>query len=548
MLVDPPGPSLVRVVLSAPERSASWSFSVGGTPIGRLRQAVREQMVGIGLEFARAHGLWPSQGGREADELVAPVRHLVVTGHQPVLAHPGIVVKTVLVAALAQRVPGTVAVNCVVDYDTAVELDAPFPERRQGLLRIGRAALAPVGFGRPFCDVPAPDRLASARFFARLHEAIDTLGPEGGPLRERLRVFEEEVETLQRAVDESRVHSLAEWVTAVRHRWEGRALGEGARYLEVPVGELADGQAFRLFFADMALRAFEFSRLFNRVLHEYRERRHIRSRANPFPDLFVDERRAEVPFWLLTPGERRRKLYVERLREGVRLSTVDGPVMEEAGMPSPEALARKVEARGLAIRPRAIALTMFVRLFAADLFVHGVGGARYDRVTDAVITEWYGVEPPPYAVATLSLALGLEAGYPPGEERALKQTLRAMRFNPQRFVVGDAAGSRVTELVRRKASLVATMHRPGVARRALTREIEAVNRELLAVIAPLVEKTEARLQRARIGELEWQASRYRGYPAFLYEAGALRRAVDEALEGERLLPCARGTVPEGACS
>src|SRR3970282_1495276 len=60
----------------------------------------------------------------------------------------------------------------------------------------------------------------------------------------------------------------------------------------------------------------------------------------------------------------------------------------------------------LPLRPRALTLTAFLRLLVVDLFIHGVSGGRYDRVTDAVTAEVFGVAPPIYAVPSATL-------YPP---------------------------------------------------------------------------------------------------------------------------------------
>ncbi|MCX5691942.1 MAG: hypothetical protein NTV94_19470, partial [Planctomycetota bacterium] len=40
------------------------------------------------------------------------------------------------------------------------------------------------------------------------------------------------------------------------------------------------------------------------------------------------------------------------------------------------------------LAPRALLLTAFMRLFVCDLFVHGMGGGRYDTITDAWIKAW----------------------------------------------------------------------------------------------------------------------------------------------------------------
>ena len=36
-------------------------------------------------------------------------------------------------------------------------------------------------------------------------------------------------------------------------------------------------------------------------------------------------------------------------------------------------------------------LTLWARLLLCDLFIHGIGGAQYDRVTDLIVENYFGV-------------------------------------------------------------------------------------------------------------------------------------------------------------
>ena len=54
----------------------------------------------------------------------------------------------------------------------------------------------------------------------------------------------------------------------------------------------------------------------------------------------------------------------------------------------------RLEAEGFKVRTRALTTTLFARLFLADLFIHGIGGAKYDELTDAILRRFYGFEPP----------------------------------------------------------------------------------------------------------------------------------------------------------
>ena len=43
--------------------------------------------------------------------------------------------------------------------------------------------------------------------------------------------------------------------------------------------------------------------------------------------------------------------------------------------------------------PGALTLTLFARVCLGDFFIHGIGGGKYDEVTDAIIRDYFGIEP-----------------------------------------------------------------------------------------------------------------------------------------------------------
>src|SRR5205085_9668892 len=90
---------------------------------------------------------------------------------------------------------------------------------------------------------------------------------------------------------------------------------------------------------------------------------------------------------------------------------------------------------GYKLRPRAVTLTMFVRLYLADLFVHGIGGGKYDELTDAIVASFFRVTPPAYAVVTGTLRLPFPSR-PDYRDRILaeRRHRRDWRWNPQLFI------------------------------------------------------------------------------------------------------------------
>ncbi len=90
--------------------------------------------------------------------------------------------------------------------------------------------------------------------------------------------------------------------------------------------------------------------------------------------------RWELPLWRLEAGTPRRRVWSDELRA----SGTTG------------------------IAPRALLLTGFLRLAACDLFIHGKGGAIYDRATEAWFGTWLGVTLAPTALVTADLPLPFE--------------------------------------------------------------------------------------------------------------------------------------------
>jgi len=55
--------------------------------------------------------------------------------------------------------------------------------------------------------------------------------------------------------------------------------------------------------------------------------------------------------------------------------------------------------------PRALTLTLFARLILGDFFIHGIGGGKYDEVTDQIIRDYFGIDPPAFQVVSGTLHL-----------------------------------------------------------------------------------------------------------------------------------------------
>lgn len=135
---------------------------------------------------------------------------------------------------------------------------------------------------------------------------------------------------------------------------------------------------------------------------------------------------------------------------------------------SPSGLRRRVFAGSLptdgVLAPKALFMTLLLRMAACDMFVHGLGGEQYDQVMVAWARGWLGAEavlaPAVAASATRLVAFpGIEAPTPE-EIRAARWVSAHARHDPG--LVGDAA--LLTEK-RRLVQEIASLPRRSPARR-----------------------------------------------------------------------------------
>ena len=84
---------------------------------------------------------------------------------------------------------------------------------------------------------------------------------------------------------------------------------------------------------------------------------------------------------------------------------------------------RQLRRRGVKLRSRALITTLWARLVLGDLFLHGIGGAKYDQVTHLLIERFFGLPAP--GILVLSATLHLPIARP----RARTEGTAAIRGN-----------------------------------------------------------------------------------------------------------------------
>jgi hypothetical protein len=522
-LIDPP----VRPTAAAPGDSietlvdnnrllrAAFDTRIGDLKLWELVAATRREVLTVAAEYTLSY----RDAERPSDVADWISRPIIMGGHQPEFFHPGVWLKNSALDAYARAVSGT-AINLVVDTDrcTHTSVGVPVGSWRE-------AHLEEVPFDAPTTEMAWEERgiLDPAVFESFGHRASDLLAPvEPNPILRRWWPL-----AVERSAECQRL-GLA--LAQARHALEARL---GWETLEVPVSELVRLPTVMVFMGWLLAHCRQFHEAYNASLAAYRRAHKVRGRARPMPDLAVRTDSTaegpwyEVPWWIWSREDRRRRRVFANLGTPGTLTLSDMETLRVELPISPDtspakwvdALSR-MEEHSLRLRPRAIVTTMVARMMVADVFVHGIGGAAYDQITDDIVRQLTGCDPPRHAVVTGTLRLPLTddgsadaSGDPQAELAEVHRLLRDLEFHPERHLVPLAAQPEaVRELVSQKQRWIETHPTATLARRRC-QEIRATNERmqvhvhdlrqaLLGRVGPLATRLRARnLLRSR--EFPW---------------------------------------------
>lgn len=455
-----------------------------GTLLGESWTELRSRARQTALEVAQAYF-------RQAGEPAVPENgdSVVMAGHQPELFHPGVWVKNFALHAIARR-HGATPVNLIVDTDTAKAAGLRVPASSCPLDSEAFRAhpvvrLAVVPFDHGPTEEPYEERAVhDEALFAGFPERVAEMTPGWG-FQPLLPAFWEEVWTQAR-----RPCLLGERLAAARRALERRW---GCHNLELPVSLLCRTEPFAWFACHLLANLPSFHATYNACVQDYRRLYGLRSRHHPVPDLAAEGDWREVPFWTWRAGQKRRgRLFARLTATAIRLRAgtetwPDLPLPQDAKGAAAVAAWLELERQGFKVRSRALTNTLYARLFLADLFVHGIGGGKYDEVTDEIIRRFYHREAPGFLVLSATLRLPLPT-FPvePEDCRRLARELRDLRQNPQRHL-GSLAPSDGTaaigELATQKQEWIARPVQTHRQRRERFQALRALTEKLRPFIA-----------------------------------------------------------------
>jgi hypothetical protein len=468
VFIDPPWEDFAGLVAANVRLHNQCHYDFQGMPLEVLRRQAREELLAAARQWTGSYRDVPAMADSQAELLF-------LAGHQPELFHPGVWAKNFALGRLAQE-HGAVAINLVVDSDTMKSLSLRVPG---GTPEDPRAEMIPLDRAMPLTpyeERPIVDRELLASFGA--HAARQMASLVADPL---IRQFWPLVLARSGATG-----NLGQCLAQARHQLEGQW---GLETLEVPQSRVCNSLSFCRFTAHLLAQLPRFVEAYNGAVADYRAWHKIRNAAHPVPDLAVDDGWLEAPLWIwTTETPQRRRLFARQVGREVQVTdrqslTLRLPLAADGDGAVAAAQLYDLAGRGVKIRSRALVTTLWARLVLGQVFIHGIGGAKYDQVTDLLIERFFRLPPPATTVISATLHLPVRRPATTHETpHAVREQLRQLLWQPERYLetLGNVETAEAAALVTEKRRWIAA---PADHFRRRWRAIRQINERLQPYVA-----------------------------------------------------------------
>ncbi|MBL8892240.1 MAG: hypothetical protein JNL67_19855 [Planctomycetaceae bacterium] len=497
-------PTTDRQVLFRTRDQTPWAVQPCSqqTPLVDSTGEARRELLRLAQRWTQQYSVVP-EAPQPTD---SPVPEVFLSGHQPELFHPGVWFKNFVLHEFAKS-NAVASVNVLIDQDLVKTNSLLVPTENWRLPTRQRVPIDYGGVGIPFeerqiehPDVLAtvPERVKSVAAPWVSAELLTEIWPDAVELGRELR-------------------GLGYGFAAARHLAEQR---RGCFNLEVPLSWLCQTSSFAQFVVRILEQLESFVESYNECLATYRIWHGIAGQQRPMPDLAVHEGWYELPFWLWTAQQPwRRRVFVRRVADGWQMSTGRTDIKQATQIHSDvwrldldhelaiDQLLGFSELQ-IRLRPRALMTTLYARAVLSQGFLHGIGGALYDQMTDRLARLVWNIDLPNYAIATATFHLATPPAAWTSERRVqLHQSLRDLSYSPERV---PAFARSHPQWMAEKQELLAKMPPPRQ-RHAWQRQIERHLAGARHELAAEIQATKSELQlldlqlqkRALMQDREW---------------------------------------------
>ena len=475
-----------------------------------IRDRARSHLVTAALKYTREY-----RDIAIGDNLIS--RPIVMSGHQPTLFHPGVWFKNFALSKIAEQ-QNAVPINLVIDNDAAAssEIRVPFIDSLSGKAKYRSIAFDRLGGGVPYEQFNLSDPSRFESFPNRVTECIRSLveTPCVNPLWMHARA------AIQRSMNVGTIFSEA------RHSLEAHC---GLETLELPLSTICESNTFSEFALMILDDLPRFHECYNESIEDYRLAHRIRSTSHPVPNLQTNDEWHEAPFWIYgEDNPKRRPAWIRKA--GKRLIISDGEQRERVitltePTESSDAFHEMTDDQ-FKIRPRALITTMYARIILSDLFLHGIGGGKYDQLGDRIIRRFFSFNPPHFTVISATATLPVSQKVDNQIEiNRIQRTIRDTVYQPETF----AQEMNLPEtLITQKQSLLTHIPKRGQ-RKQWHLEMESLNKKLAKHLLVKRNQLRGELQSKQIESNSARILANREHPFCLFDLNHLNEVFESML-------------------
>ena len=436
--------------------------------------------------------------------------YVIATGHQPVFYYPGLLFKNYFAGKHAEKLDCK-AYNFVVDSDqNSVEIPVP-------CLHNGKYCKEAVSLKKDAETVFAgfePTREDIEKFFDTIEEKLVTL--EKDEIISSFRNWKNEFL--------STYDHYEDFVDTLNTKRESFEKQLGLKLTDSRISRLVNTPAYYRFVSYILERIERFQSVYNQSVEKMRK-----DDYQPVKFIHRENGWYEIPFWLIKENKRY-PVHLKKNEAEWHFKSDDSGVSFTIDTSQSNSLPIQLKQKAL-LYPKATTLTLMIRLFFADLFVHGTGAVEYEKINNEFIKEFFNLESKLvfYAV-TGNIYLTLHNQYS-GNDKIKKQYeekqkwLKEAKRNPEDLL--DEQTARVYKKKKKQLASSLNQAENQDERKKLHRKMEALNEEMKDILSDSIESVKKELE--EMSELIENEHIYfeRHFPYFIYPPDQLRASLFE---------------------
>lgn len=550
--LEPSLKSIGKVIANNVIGFNSTDIDICGIKYSDLRDKARNEIIESALKYSEDIAAYLNikfDIKQYIDKLLTlNTKYIMVTGHAPVFYHPGIWIKNIIVSILSKKFDG-ISLNVIMDNDILPDNVFTLPD----LLNIENSGIQQIEWYPGTGQLPIEEinelnpniRINNINDENKKRQSINNIN-----VLDKTAYYTVIKNICQKILKKENFNGIEKYIEKIITTLNiTKNVGEELTFsrifhetdfniqnLEIPISNISGTDSFILFFLSIALEPDRFCNIHNTALDNYRFNNKIRSKANPLPNLYIEGNVYEIPFWIWKVNSIREKIFIKLDKDSIHILNKDLKcycTLSADNIKGSTDIIKKVIQSGYKIRPRAISNTIFLRLFLSDIFVHGIGGAKYDQITDKIIEEYYNIVPPEYMTATATLFPPISK-YDISKEsvKAAENDLKKVHFNPDKFIPRDLkANPDVKQLLCEKELLI---ERCNDKDKRGTKEdfvrLKQINYDLCQYLKEVIETKEKEIRELKVKLKYNEVVNNRNFPIYIFPNEFLREFYDNNIK------------------